>query len=336
MALPPRSLTISMNIEDSSLMFLICGEALFDLFLEAPDHTGALRFDAHAGGSPFNVAIGLSRLGSPAALMTGVSTDFLGARLVAQLSDEGVDTGYLIRNGRRTTLSVVGLDGAGSPEYSFYGVGSADCSVMQSDLAPLSEAVRALHFGSYSCVVDPAASAFETLASHASDRLVSFDPNVRLNVEPDVAVWRQRVERFASLADLIKISDEDFNLLWPDGDIAVMAAQWLAGRTSLVVQTRGAHPAQAWTLTSALEAPHVPSVNVVDTVGAGDTFQAALLHQLDRHGAVKPGAPGQLGDNQLRSILAYASAAAAVTCARRGADLPRSGDVADFARKETA
>ena len=308
-------------------MFLVCGEALFDLFLDRDGQHSGLKFDARAGGSPFNVAIGLSRLGGSAALLTGVSTDFLGEFLAARLADEGVGTGYLIRSGRRTTLSVVGVDASGSPDYAFYGIGSADCSLTTADLPVLDDAVKGLHFGSYSCVVDPAASAFETLAKHQPARFISFVRNVRLTVEPDVAVWRERVARFAACADLIKISDEDFGLLWPQGDAADKAAEWLCGRTSMVVLTRGGEPARAWTSRHMVEAPASAPVTVIDTVGAGDTFQAALLHRLEQHGALKPGAPGTLDSHALQSVLTYASAAAAVTCSRRGADLPRAAEV---------
>lgn len=311
-------------------MILVCGEALFDLFLEEGGASSRLAFNARAGGSPFNVAIGLSRLGTAAALFTGVSTDFLGARLIAQLSEEGVDTRFLIRSGRRTTLSVVGIDTSGSPDYAFYGIGSADCSVVKDDLPEIDSTVRALHFGSYSCVVEPAATALATLANRHASRFISYDPNVRLNVESDVGIWRDRVERFAFLSDMIKISDEDFELLWPNGDPAAKAAEWLAGKTSLVVLTRGSEPARAWTIRHKVEANTPPSVDVADTVGAGDAFQAALLHQIAHHHKFKPGDLLTLDGLFLKNILNQASVAAAVTCARRGADLPRAKDVAKF------
>lgn len=309
---------------------LVCGEALFDLFLADGTDPAALGFDARVGGSPFNVAIGLARQGHQAGLFTGVSRDFLGDRLAAHLAGEGVDTGYLRRMDRPTTLSVVGVDAGGAPAYAFYGAGAADRSITADDLPDLDAGIGALHFGSYSCVVPPAGESFLALARRESHRCISYDPNVRPTIEPDMNVWRDRIAEFAAVADVIKISDEDFELLWPGADPAAQAARWLSGRTALVVLTRGGAPALAWTAAGPVPVPPPPAVEVVDTVGAGDTFQAAMLGQLSRHGLLSPGALAAAGPDALQPVLAHASAAAALTCTRRGADLPRAAEIEAF------
>ena len=174
-------------------MILVCGEALFDLFLAEEDGPGALRFDACAGGSPFNVAVGVARLGGAVGLLAGVSRDLLGARLEAMLEAEGVDTRYLVRSDRPTTLSVVGSDAEGQPAYAFYGAGAADRSVDASELPALDGAVTGLHLGSYAIAVAPIADALARLVEREARRFVSLDPNVRPTIEPDMAVWRSRI-----------------------------------------------------------------------------------------------------------------------------------------------
>jgi fructokinase len=308
-------------------MFLVCGEALFDLFLE-PAAGFELRFDGRIGGSPFNVAVGLARLGRRAALFTGLSTDFLGRRLAAALAADGVDTEFLLRKDAPTTLSLVGLATDGVPDYAFYGRGAADRSVEVAELPALPEAVTALHFGSFSLVVRPSGDAFAALAARESRRrLVSVDPNVRLNVEPDLDVWRARIAALAAHADLIKVSSEDLGPLYPGRSADAVAQDWLDGGVRLVVVTRGADGALAFSARGRLAIPG-ETVAVVDTVGAGDAFQAALLCALEELGhASRAGLEG-LDEPTLRRCLAFATRAAAITCTRRGAALPLRGELA--------
>ena len=157
-------------------MYLICGEALFDRFPGAESDNGALHFEARAGGSPFNVAIGVARLGGDSALLTGISNDMLGRRLVHALEREGVDTRYLVRSSRPTTLVMVGVDAQGQPDYTMYGADAADRSVTAADLSPLGPEITGLHFGSYSMVVLPVADSLASIAASAGDRFVSVDP----------------------------------------------------------------------------------------------------------------------------------------------------------------
>lgn len=310
-------------------MFLICGEALYDVFPLAETATG-FTLDARIGGSPFNVAVGLSRLGRAAALFGGLSSDPLGRRLDRALADEGVDTGYLVRKQNATTLALVALGAEGVPHYNFYGHEAADRSVVIADLPQLPEAISALHFGSYSLVVEPTGSSLLELAErHRDSRLISFDPNIRLNVEPDAAVWRARVEAFSQIADLIKVSDEDLDMLFPGDEVESAITRWHSRGASLVVVTRGAAGASVSLRGALFEMPG-REVETVDTVGAGDSFQAALLCGLDELGrATKPGIAA-LSMEDCRRVVDFAMEAASLTCARRGADLPRRDEVSSL------
>lgn len=310
-------------------MFLICGEALYDVFPAAETPNG-FTLDARIGGSPFNVAVGLARLGRPAALFGGISSDPLGRRLEQTLKDEGVKTDYVISKQNPTTLALVGLGPKGVPHYSFYGHGAADRSVSEADLPDLPETISALHFGSYSLVVEPTGGSFYQLASRYHDRmLISFDPNIRLNVEPDVARWRERVEAFSEIADLIKVSDEDLEKLFPGDEIESAITRWRSRGVRLVVVTRGAEGALVSLGDEVFETPG-RTIEVVDTVGAGDSFQAALLCGLDELGRGSKPTLSELSVAECRRVIDFATGAAAATCSRRGADLPRRNELPDI------
>ena len=307
-------------------MFLICGEALFDLFLEDETSPAAMDFAARAGGSPFNVAIGMRRLTAEAGLMTAISTDMMGARLAAILRTESVNDAYLVRTDRMTTLSVVGLDTDGVPAYSFYSAGSADTGLRPEDVPTLGPEVTGLHLGSYSIAVPPVADALAALVGRAGDRFISLDPNVRPTVEPDMAVWRRRVEVLLPDVDLLKSSSEELEMLYPDLSPSVFALRCIEQGVEMVVVTDGGEAARAWTTTGVEASVVPPRVDVVDTVGAGDTFQAALLYRLaatgDPYAAI-----AKMTVAEVRELLQFCAGAAAVTCTRRGADLPRLSEL---------
>ncbi len=309
-------------------MFLICGEALYDFFLVEEGASGSLRFDARPGGSPYNVAIGMARLGASSALLTGISNDMLGARLSTILQDEGVNQNYLVRTGRRTTLSLVGVDESGGPSYAFYGIGSADCSLTEADLPQINPEIRGLHFGSYSIAVKPVADAFAALLARTPGRFVSLDPNVRPTIEPDMAVWRQRIDTLRPQTTLLKVSDEDIAMLHPNTDPIEIVREWSRSGPTLVVLTRGGEEVVAVRGDELFHAKP-PTTEVIDTVGAGDTFMASLLAGVS--GQSDPAAYLKtLSKSGVESLLNRAATAAAITCSRRGADLPTTADVAQF------
>ncbi len=297
-----------------------------DVFAAGDTPTG-VALDARIGGSPLNVAIGLARLAQPVAFLGAVGTGFLGERLLRALVDEGIDTGCVQRVDAPTTLALVGLDARGVPSYAFYGAGGADRQLAPAALGALPAATRALHVGSYATVVEPVASTLRLLVEREHRRrLVAYDPNVRTHVEPDLARWRDTLAWMLPRTHVVKISDEDLGLLHPGADAAAVAAGWLAQGVALVVVTRGSAGAQAWTARHAVQVA-APVVDAVDTVAAGDTFQAALLAALAGAGALDPAALAALDARQLEAVLAFAARAAAITCSRRGADPPRRAEL---------
>lgn len=307
-------------------MFLICGEALFDLFGEENSDI-SIAFDARIGGSPLNVAIGLARLEENAAFFGGISTDTLGQKLAGKLIEEGVSDACLVRSDYLTTLSIVQKDPDGVPAYTFYGNNSADRMVTHTDLPDLQTPPAFLHIGSYTALVDPVASAFKALIDRERDHtLISFDPNIRPTVVPDMQAWRKNTDDLAGKSDLIKVSDEDLSLIAPGESIESIAAKWLANGTRLVVVTRGAKGATAFHANGTVDSP-VIAAKVIDTVGAGDTFQAALLSGLKTLGATDRPSLSALDTNMLHKLLEFAVRAAAITCSRRGADLPRKAEL---------
>lgn len=311
-------------------MYLVCGEALFDVFsLENSSRSSELGFTAIAGGSPFNVAVGLRRLGVESALFGGLSSDYLGARLRRVLEEERVDCRYVVTSDAPTTLAMVGLDANGSAQYQFRGEGCADRQVTLAHLPELDERVRGLHVGSYTLVVQPVADTLMALVERERDRrLISLDPNVRLNPQPDVALWRRQVEAFAGHAHVIKASEEDIALLYPGRETRDVARGWLNERCRLVFITHGAHGASVHCAHGSWQRPADTSLPVSDTVGAGDTFQAAVLACLARRGADSHTGVALLEPDTLDAILHYAMRAAVITCSRVGPDLPFDHELA--------
>lgn len=313
-------------------MFLICGEALYDFFLVEEDKGGSLSFDARPGGSPYNVAIGMARLGASSALLTGISNDLLGARLATILENEGVNSQYLIRSERGTTLSLVGVDESGGPSYAFYGNGSADCSLTEADLPAIGPEIQGLHFGSYSIAVKPVADAFTALLARNPGLFISLDPNVRPTIEPDMAVWRQRIDALRKQTALLKVSNEDIAMLHPDADPVDIVKAWAKDGPALVVLTQGGNGVVGVRGDDLFHA-QPPEIEVVDTVGAGDTFMASLLAEMyvQRDPA---GYLTSLSPPEIEGLMHRAATAAAITCSRRGADLPSAADLATFLREE--
>lgn len=308
-------------------MILVCGEALIDLFVQAKAD-GNLAAEPVAGGSPYNVAIGLARLGSRAAYFGGLSNDAFGMLLVGRLQREGVELRFAPRSDRPTTLVIVSTNAAGVPTYRFIGEGAADRMLSLADLpATLPDDVKAITFGSLSMGVEPTGATYLALATREKGkRVISVDPNLRTTVVGEISAWRVRLERFIATANIVKSSIEDIEGTYGHGASAAnVAAGWLKSGPSLVIVTRGAEGAAAyWAGGSADIAGR--TVKVIDTVGAGDTFHAALLNHFERKGQLTPAGLKSLTEPSVKEALAFATAAAAVTCTRRGADMPSLAD----------
>ena len=307
-------------------MFVVAGEALMDVFTGATTPTG-IALDARIGGSPLNVAFGLARMGQRVAFLGGISNGELGSRLVDALRAEGVALDALHRSDAPTTISLVGVDAKGVPEYAFYGTGAADRTLPLAALERMPADARLLHVGSYTMVVGETAATQRALVERVSGRMVvSYDPNLRLNVEPNLQAWRDTLEWMLPRTDVLKLSDEDLGLLYPGIDPAAFAADCLGKGAGLVALTRGGKGAFAWHASGVVEVPTV-HVDVIDTVGAGDTFQASLLTRLDELGVLTPDGVRGMGAETLLDALRFAAQAAAITCSRRGADLPRRAEL---------
>lgn len=306
-------------------MLLICGEALYDLIGSgAADHS-EIHFEGQKGGSALNVAVGLARLGESSALFCGISSDHLGQKLVQALKFEGVDTQFLIRSSRPTTIALVNLDVDGHPQYVFYGNDAADRCVSTEDLPVISDDIRGFHFGSYSIVVEPVATAFGALAEREASKFISFDPNVRLSIEPDLLKWRSRIDKIRTLANLVKVSDEDLRLLYPGMDPIAVATKWSREGPSMVILTRGGNEIIALRGDDEVRI-FPPTISVKDSVGAGDAFQASLLASIfiDENPIRYL---EEVGNGTIAVILKRAAEVAAFTCTKTGAVLPFADDL---------
>lgn len=306
-------------------MYLICGEALYDVFVGATG-TNERQVDmfAKAGGSPHNVAVGLSRLGCDVALATEIAGDALGRRLEHQLEMEGVDRRFLRRSAPATPLALVDFDEAGTAHYGFHGLDKLLCHPNPSEVRRHWGSIFGVHVGSIPIVSRVSAAPLLELIAGTPDKvLVSFDPNVRLSFEPDVSRWRRAVEEFRRHAHLIKVGEEDLrHLFGPDAEVDSIASGWLEHRCSLVAVTRGARGATLFSgVHGRVEIDPEPVV-LADAVGAGDCFQAAMLAWLAEHHRATPQALSRLAAGELSDLGRFAARAAAITCRYRGPEFP--------------
>lgn len=305
----------------------VCGEALIDL---APVPGGAAgSFRAHPGGGPLNTAVACARLGVPTAFVSRISSDGFGRLLRDHLHGSGVDTSLVVDAPEPTSLAVVSVDGGGDAEYTFYVQGTADRGLQPTDLpAALPASVVAVHLGSLSLVLEPGASAYEALIRRETGRrLLVLDPNCRPALIPDRLAYRSRLEGWVGDVDVVKASSTDVAWLYPELVPGAVAGRWHSLGAALVVITDGAAGAWATTATGVRATRQAPPVHVADTIGAGDTFGAALLCWLVEHGALDPAGLGALDAPAVSDMLGFAGRAAAVTCSRPGADPPWRGEL---------
>ncbi|MET9608830.1 carbohydrate kinase [Streptomyces sp. NPDC006512] len=290
-------------------MIVVGGEALIDL-VPVAQPPGALL--PRPGGGPYNTALALGRLGASAAFCSRVSTDGFGEGLLAGLRAAGVDLSLVQRGPEPTTLAVPSLAPDGSAAYRFYVEGTADRLFTLPTALPAG--VRALALGTCSLVLEPGASAYEALLRRESRRglLTLMDPNIRPALISDPAAYRKRFLGRLPYVSVLKLSEEDAD--WLGG----RPADWLAAGPSAVVLTRGSAGLTVWTAGGAEHSAAASPVTVADTIGAGDTVNAALLHRL-------------VGTDPARAdwpdLLAYAARAAALTCTRAGAEPPYAAEL---------
>jgi fructokinase len=310
-------------------MIVVAGEALVDLVAEADG-----RYRAVPGGSPANVAVGLSRLDVRTHMLARLGTGRFGRIIREHLSRNGVGLDLAVDASEPATLAVVSLDADGRAAYDFYVDGTADWGWSPAELpVSLPAGTTALCTGSLAVALEPGATAITDLMRRAGAAGVSvvLDPNLRPALLGERAAARRRLEAQVALADVVKVSDEDLAWVAPEQSPADTAARWLDLGPAMVVVTQGAAGALALTLGGARAVVPAYPVEVLDTVGAGDAFTAGLVDALGAHdllGGVARGRLSRCSDATLRDVVERATLVAALTCARRGADPPTAAEVA--------
>jgi fructokinase len=312
-------------------MILACGEALIDMVPKTLPE-GETLFLPCPGGSPYNTAIAIGRLGVPAAFLGRLSTDFFGEILIKRLSQNKVETGFIARSGETSTVAFVKLEKGQEPQYIFYTEGSADRSLAQTDLpSSLPPDIRCILFGSISLTMEPVASSIETLIRREGRRgedgpIISLDPNVRPFMISDKAAYVKRFEGWAADTVIAKISEADFDFIYPGLGLEKSLEKVLTMGPRLAVTTLGPKGALALLRRNdgtvlRVSAP-VVDVPVVDTIGAGDTFHGAFLSWLELHNRMSRKAISAFTEGELYEALFFANKAASLVCSRRGAEPP--------------
>ena len=306
-------------------MIVCCGEALID-FLPRKSADGGAVYQPFCGGSVYNTAIALGRLGVKTGFFSGLSTDFFGDMLKEGLKASKVDLRYTKIWDRPSTLAFVKLTD-GHARYSFFDDNSASRMLTKRDLPKLEKQVQALHFGSISLIPEPGGGTLEMLMKRESRRLVlSLDPNIRPGQIKDRRAHVARLNRMIAMTDILKISDEDVAWMTGKSDFKAAARKWLKAGAKIVVVTKGGEGVEAFTPRDHVSQPPV-KVKVADTVGAGDTFTAGLLAALLKAKQLDKKKLASISRDNLEAALAFAAKAAAITCSRPGADPPWANEL---------
>ena len=313
----------------------VLGECVADAFTEAGGASNELALRVLPGGGPANTAVSLARLGTPARFLARLSGDVFGRLFRAHLETSGVDLSSAVQAAEPSTLAVAELDAAGQAAFSFHAQNTADWQWTAAELArvDLSE-TACVHTGSLALVQEPGAAVVEDfLAAAAPHATISIDPNVRpLLVHPDV--YRARLAHWCSLADVLRLSEDDLELLLPGTAPEQACDIWHAAGARLVVITRGADGALASLDGERVQVPAVPTA-VVDTVGAGDSFTAGLLHHLGARGLLG-GRLTELGLDDVAEACRFATRVAALTCTVAGPNPPWQSQLQQLAAGDPA
>jgi fructokinase len=285
----------------------VCGEVLIDILPTGPV----------VGGGPANTAKALARLGHDVHFIDGISNDAYGQVARTELLRDGVNLDLALASDKPTCTATVSLDAQGGASYEFLIDGTATFDFHNSWLPdPYRYQPQVLHIGTLVTVIEPGASALYDWAMQVAEFApIAFDPNIRPSVQPDRDLYEAAVEKWAALSAVIKVSDDDLAWLFPQSSIDDVAKRWINDGVFLVVVTRGANGIVGFTEDGRVEVPGV-KVDVVDTVGAGDTVGAVVVEAMLSHGLV------ELRGDILKSVLSRAAHAAAITCSRQGAQPP--------------
>jgi fructokinase len=309
-------------------MLLACGDALID-FLPVKSVDGRDAAVPVVGGSCLNIAVGMARLGAPAGFVGGISSDLFGRMIADHALASKVDLRYAIRSDHETTLAFIRTV-AGEPQYAFYDETTASRSWMYRRGSIAFDAIEAIHVGSTTLTHDSgAAEALAMVEDARGSVTISFDPNCRPNLVSDKRRYVDQMNAFAAIASIVRMSDVDFEYLYGGSEYAGRAQSLVDAGASLVVITRGIKGAQAWHKQAGAVEVEAPIVDVVDSIGAGDSFQAALLFALRAIGRIGPASLAQTNSEELGRVLSFAAHCAAFTCSRAGADPPRASEVGE-------
>jgi fructokinase len=307
-------------------MLLSCGDALIDFLpVKSADERDALV--PVVGGSCLNVAVGLARLGAPAGFVGGISSDLFGRMIAEHAEKSRVNLRYAARSSRPTTLAFVrAVDG--EAHYAFYDEGTVSRHwTYRPGAIPFAE-IDAIHVGSTTLVDGRlAAETLKMIDDARGSSTISFDPNCRPSLIGDKTEYVRRMDQFAAGADIVRLSDSDFDFLYGGSDPVERAEALFTAGTALLVITRGAQGVETWHREAGMVEVEAARVDVVDTIGAGDSFQAGLLFALRAIDRLKTGALAHMSADELHCVLAFAAACAAVTCGRPGADPPHLAEI---------
>ena len=285
----------------------VCGEVLIDILPTGPV----------VGGGPANTAKALARLGHDVHFIDGISSDAYGQAARTELLRDGVNLDLALASDKPTCTATVTLDAAGGASYEFLIDGTATFDFHSSWLPdPYRFQPQVLHIGTLVTVIEPGASALYDWAMQVAEFApIVFDPNIRPSVQPDRDLYEAAVEKWAALSAVIKVSDDDLAWLFPEVSIDDVANRWINDGVFLVIVTRGANGIVGYTEDGRVKVPGV-KVDVVDTVGAGDTVGAIVVEAMIEHGLI------ELRGDRLQEVLSRAAHAAAITCSRQGAQPP--------------
>jgi len=316
-------------------MILVVGEALIDLI---GDREQTDKYTSVVGGANANVALALARRGTPQKFLGRLSFDGFGTQIKHRLASNGVDLSWSINAPEQTTLAVATIDSAGVANYSFYVNGTADWGWTKSELPSLEKLVDAgvntVQYGCLAMAVGPGNKVLESWLAdlaQANQLTLSHDLNIRPSLGFDREVEKERVLRVNSFSNIIKASDADIEWLYDlaaGSDLDEIATTW-AGSDKLVVITRGGDGADVYQKGKKLSLP-APKIQLVDTVGAGDTFMANLLTELNSFDALGGNAATKLADLAQEKIVAaleIAIRAAAMVCERSGCEPPTAKEL---------
>ena len=296
-------------------MILVGGEALIDVIRTPDGHEHAA-----PGGGPFNTARALARLGAPVSFLGHLSQDGAGRQLRGLLAGDGVGLDLVTVGSEPTTRAVAVLGEDGHADYEFH-VDGTSAPNLTADMVPqhLGDEVDAIHLGSLGFVLEPLAeSLLGLLRRNGEGRLVLVDPNVRLGLISD-SVYRERMHAAIAQSTIVKAGEHDIAWLYPNLDIDSAASNLLEDGPEMVIVTLGVRGSVGFHRSHRVAVP-APHVKVIDTIGCGDAFGAAVLAWLYERRMLAPEL--HLSEEQLEELLKFASMVAALNCTHRGADPP--------------